>query len=76
MERMPALPIVCYTIKPGKGLMERAYSAGAAFFLEKVPLALPEVHSLLKYILIYLFRKARKGHFLAGKDWWYIAPDS
>jgi len=57
----PDLPIICYTIRPGKGLMERAYSAGATFFLEKVPLALPEVHSPLKYILIYLLRKAREG---------------
>ena len=57
----PDLPIVCYTIKPGKGMMERAYGEGATLFLEKVPLALPEVHSPLKYILIYLLRKARKG---------------
>ncbi|MEE4353547.1 MAG: response regulator [Desulfatiglans sp.] len=56
----PNLPLVCYTIKPDKGMMERAYSKGATFFLEKVPLALPEVHSPLKFILIYLSKKARE----------------
>jgi hypothetical protein len=37
--------------------MERSYAAGATFFLEKVPLAIAEAHSTLKYIMIYLMRR-------------------
>ena len=49
----PTLPVVCYTIKPDYETMERAFNLGATFFLEKVPVAIPEVHSSLKYIFIY-----------------------
>jgi DNA-binding NarL/FixJ family response regulator len=51
------LPIIQYTLKPDKDIMERSYAAGATFFLEKVPLAIAEAHSTLKYIMIYLMRK-------------------
>lgn len=50
------LPIIQYTLKPDKDIMERSYAAGATFFLEKVPLAIAEAHSTLKYIMIYLMR--------------------
>lgn len=50
------LPVIQYTLKPDKDMMERSYAAGATFFLEKVPLAVAEVHSALKYIMIYLMR--------------------
>ena len=53
----PSLPIVCYTVKPDQGMLEKAYRAGATLFLEKVPLAIPEVHSALVYIFIYLLRQ-------------------
>ena len=53
----PTLPVVCYTIKPDHDLMVRAYKSGATFFLEKVPLAISEVHTSLKYIFIYLVRQ-------------------
>lgn len=52
----PDLPVIQYTLKPNKDMMDRAYAAGATFFLEKVPLAIAEVHSALKYIMIYLMR--------------------
>ena len=52
----PDLPIIQYTLKPDKDIMEKSYAAGATFFLEKVPLAVAEVHSALKYIMIYLMR--------------------
>jgi DNA-binding NarL/FixJ family response regulator len=55
----PDLPIICYTVKPDKELLEEAYSRGATFFLEKLPLALPEVQSPLKYVLIYLLKHAK-----------------
>ncbi len=54
----PDLPIACYTLKPDKDLLEQAYRNGATIFLEKVALALPEVQSPLKYVLIYLMRQA------------------
>lgn len=52
----PDLPVIQYTVKPDKDMMDRSYSAGATFFLEKVPLAISEVHSALKYIMIYFLR--------------------
>lgn len=52
----PDLPVIQYTVKPDKEIMDRSYAAGATFFLEKVPLAVAEVHSALKYIMIYLMR--------------------
>jgi DNA-binding NarL/FixJ family response regulator len=52
----PTLPVIQYTVKPDKEIMDRSYEAGATFFLEKVPLAVPEVHSALKYLMIYLMR--------------------
>jgi CheY-like chemotaxis protein len=55
----PDLPVICYTVKPGKELLEAAYSRGATFFLEKLPLALPEVQSPLQYVLIYLLKYAK-----------------
>jgi DNA-binding NarL/FixJ family response regulator len=51
------LPVIQYTLKPDKEIMERSYAAGATFFLEKVPLAIAEAHSALKYTMIYLMRK-------------------
>ena len=55
----PSLPVVCYTVKPDQDMLEKAYQAGATLFLEKVPLAIPEVHSSLKFILIYLLRQGQ-----------------
>lgn len=52
----PKLPVIQYTVKPDKETMDRSYEAGATFFLEKVPLAVPEVHSALKYLMVYLLR--------------------
>ena len=52
----PDLPVIQYTVKPDKETMESAYEAGATFFLEKVPMAIAEVQSALKYIMIYLMR--------------------
>jgi DNA-binding NarL/FixJ family response regulator len=54
---LPDMPVIQYTVKPDKEIMERSYAAGATFFLEKVPLAIPEVHSTLKYLMIYLMQK-------------------
>ncbi len=54
------IPVVSYTFKPNQEILEQAYAAGATFFLEKVALALPEVHSALKYFCVYLMRQ-RKG---------------
>lgn len=50
------LPVIQYTLKPNKEIMDQSYAAGATFFLEKVPLAIAEVHCALKYIMIYLLR--------------------
>lgn len=50
------LPVIQYTLKPDKEIMDRSYAAGATLFLEKVPLAIPEAHSGLKYAMIYLMR--------------------
>jgi len=52
----PTLPVIQYTVKPDKTIMDTSYEAGATFFLEKVPLAIPEVHSALKYLMIYLMQ--------------------
>jgi DNA-binding NarL/FixJ family response regulator len=52
----PTLPVIQYTVKPDKETMDRSYGAGATFFLEKVPLAIPEVHSTLKYLMLYLMQ--------------------
>lgn len=52
----PTLPVIQYTVKPDKKIMDSSYEAGATFFLEKVPLAVPEVHSALKYLMIYLMQ--------------------
>ncbi|BBO86839.1 response regulator [Desulfosarcina ovata] len=64
----PDLPVVCYTIKPNYELMERAYKSGATFFLEKVALAIPEVHSSLKYIFIHLIRQVQKEFLVMEPD--------
>lgn len=64
----PDLPVVCYTIKPDHELMERAFKSGATFFLEKVPLAIPEVHSALKYIFIHLMRQVQKEKLILDPD--------
>ncbi|BBO80995.1 hypothetical protein DSCO28_15610 [Desulfosarcina ovata subsp. sediminis] len=56
-ETFPALPVICYTFKPQSKIIDAAYNAGASFFLEKVALALPEVHNSLKYICIHLLRE-------------------
>lgn len=53
----PDLPVISYTIKPDRELLEAAYANGVTFFLEKVAMAVPEVHNALKYIIIYLLRK-------------------
>jgi DNA-binding NarL/FixJ family response regulator len=58
--KFPDIPVVSYTVKPNPEILEQAYVAGATFFLEKVALALPEVHSALKYFCVYLMRQ-RKG---------------
>ena len=55
----PGLLIVCYTVKPDKELLERSYARGATIFMEKVPLALPEVQRPLRYVLIYLLKHAK-----------------
>ena len=56
-EAYPDLPVVQYTVKPDMETMQRSYDAGASFFLEKVPLAIAEVHSTLKYLMVYLTTK-------------------
>ncbi len=58
-EAFPDLPIVCYTVKPDRELLQGAYARGATLFLEKLPFALPEVQKPLKYILIYLLKYAK-----------------
>ncbi len=58
-QAFPDLPIVCYTVKPDRELLEGTYRRGATLFLEKLPLALPEVQKPLKYILIYLLKYAK-----------------
>ena len=55
-QEFPELPIICYTLKPDKEVMDKAYQSGATIFLEKISLALAEVQSPLKYILIYLLK--------------------
>lgn len=55
----PDLPVVCYTVKPDKELLEGSYGRGATIFMEKLPLALPEVQRPLKYVLIYLLKYAK-----------------
>ena len=55
-KRYPDLPVIQYTVKPDRETMDQSYEAGATFFLEKVPLAVPEVLSALKYLMIYLVR--------------------
>ncbi len=55
----PDLPIVCYTVKPDRELLEGTYRRGATLFMEKLPLALPEVQRPLKYVLIYLLKYAK-----------------
>ncbi len=55
----PDLPIVCYTVKPDKELLQGSYARGATIFMEKLPLALPEVQRPLKYVLIYLLKYAK-----------------
>ncbi|MEW6439317.1 MAG: response regulator [bacterium] len=57
----PDLPVVCYTVKPDRELYREAYRRGATFFLEKLPLPLPEVQTPLKYVLLYLLRQVGKG---------------
>lgn len=59
-QAFPSLPVVCFTVKPDRDLLEEVYETGATFFLEKIPLSLPEVHSTLKYVLVYLLKYARK----------------
>ncbi|BBO85996.1 hypothetical protein DSCO28_65620 [Desulfosarcina ovata subsp. sediminis] len=55
-QTFPDLPVISYTIKPNRELLEAAYANGVTFFLEKVAMAVPEVHNALKYIIIYLLR--------------------
>ena len=55
----PNLPVVCYTVKPDKELLDGSYDRGATIFMEKLPLALPEVQRPLKYVLIYLLKYAK-----------------
>ncbi len=53
----PVLPVICHTAKPDKEMIEKAYNAGATFFVEKVGMSMPEVQVSLVYIIIYLLRK-------------------
>jgi CheY-like chemotaxis protein len=55
----PSLPVICHTAKPEKELIERAYKAGATFFVEKVGMSMPEVQVSLVYIIIYLLRQVQ-----------------
>jgi DNA-binding NarL/FixJ family response regulator len=55
----PELPVVCYTVKPDKALLDGTYARGATLFMEKLPLALPEVQRPLKYVLLYLLKYAK-----------------
>ena len=55
----PVLPVICHTAKPDKEMIEKAYNAGATFFVEKVGMSMPEVQVSLVYIIIYLLRKVR-----------------
>ena len=59
----PDLPIICYTVKPERDLLEKAYRAGATFFLEKVALASAEVQSSLVYVFAYFLKLRGKIHF-------------
>ncbi|BBO86882.1 response regulator [Desulfosarcina ovata] len=52
----PNLPMISYTIKPDQQTMEAAYNNGVTLFMEKVAMAVPEVHNTLKYIIIYMMR--------------------
>ena len=55
-QALPDLPVISYTIKPDREVLDSAYANGVTFFLEKVAMAVPEVHNALKYIIIYLMR--------------------
>ncbi|GAB6907656.1 hypothetical protein DESC_10006 [Desulfosarcina cetonica] len=57
-ETFPDLPVISYTIKPDRELLDSAYASGVTFFMEKVAMAVPEVHNALKYIIIYLLRRS------------------
>ncbi|MBW2003195.1 MAG: response regulator transcription factor [Deltaproteobacteria bacterium] len=61
-KEFPSLPVISYTFKPNQEILEQAYDAGATLFLEKVALALPEVHSSLKYFCIYLLRQRQAAN--------------
>jgi DNA-binding NarL/FixJ family response regulator len=54
----PDLPIIFYTILPDRKTLNECYENGATFFMEKISMAIPEVHNTLKYIIIY-FMKAK-----------------
>lgn len=56
-QSFPDLPVISYTIKPDREVLTTAYANGVTFFLEKVTMAVPEVHNALKYIIIYLLQK-------------------
>lgn len=56
-KKYPSLPIIQYTVKPDQDTLNQSYAAGATVFFEKVPLAIPEVHSGLKYLMIYLMQQ-------------------
>lgn len=53
----PELPVISYTIQPDRQILEAAYDNGATFFMEKIAMAVPEVHNTLKHVIIYLLRK-------------------
>ena len=53
----PVLPIIFYTILPDRKTLDTCYESGASFFMEKISMSIPEVHSALKYIILYFLRK-------------------
>jgi DNA-binding NarL/FixJ family response regulator len=53
----PVLPIIFYTILPDRKTLDTCYENGASFFMEKISMSIPEVHSALKYIILYFLRK-------------------
>ena len=55
-QSFPDLPVISYTIKPDREVLDTAYANGVTFFLEKVAMAVPEVHNALKYIIIYFLQ--------------------
>jgi DNA-binding NarL/FixJ family response regulator len=55
----PNLPIISYTIKPDRQILDAAYESGVTFFLEKIAMAMPEVHNTLKYVIIYLLKNKK-----------------